>query len=214
MITPLLQFASKKTLARKESKIYDAFQRLILPHMKFGYARVSTTEQNLDLQLDALKKAGCEEIITDQISGSLSERPGLTNLLNQLRKGDMVVVWKLDRLGRSLKHLITFISNLKEKGIGFQSLQESIDTESSTGQLIFHIFGALAEFERNLIRERTRAGLEAARSRGRLGGRPLKLPKEKIELAKELYKGRKHSLKQICSLLEISKPTLYSYIRG
>ena len=182
--------------------------------MKIGYARIYTTDQNLDLQLDALNNAGCEKIITDEISGSLSERVGLKELLNILRKGDEVIVWRLDRLGRSLKHLIELINQFHNLGVTFTSLQESINTNNSTGKLIFHIFGALSEFERNLILERTKAGLESARARGRQGGRPKKLTKDKRQLAKELYEGKKHSLVQICDMLGISKPTLYKYIRG
>ncbi|CAM4420227.1 MAG: DNA-invertase hin [Legionellaceae bacterium] len=140
--------------------------------MKIGYARVSTLEKNLDLQLDALKKADCEKIIADEVSGSVSDRPGLRKLNEVLREGDTLVVWRLDRLGRSLKHLLEWVNELNTSGIGFESLQETINTTTSTGQLIFHIFGALAEFEGNLIRERTNAGLEAARSRGRQGSRP------------------------------------------
>ena len=127
--------------------------------MRIGYARVSTHEQNLSLQKDALKKSGCNKIFSDKISGAKSERPGLQKALNYMRKGDILVVWRLDRLGRSLKHLLEIITLLEERGIGFSSLQESIDTTTSGGRLIFHIFGALAEFERNLIRERTKAGL-------------------------------------------------------
>ncbi len=182
--------------------------------MKIGYARVSTLEQNLDLQIDALQRAGCEKIITDEISGSVAERPGLTELRHSLRKGDTIVVWRLDRLGRSLKHLMDWINELQDKKIEFQSLQESIDTSTSTGKLVFHIFASLAEFERNLIGERTKAGLEAARSRGRQGGRPKKLNKDKRQLAIDLYKGRKHPIKQICQTVGISKPTLYSYVYG
>ena len=181
--------------------------------MKIGYARISTLEQNLDLQIDALKKAGCEKIITDEISGSVADRPGLEKLKAVLRKDDTLVVWRLDRLGRTLKHLIEWINELDEQNIGFKSLQESIDTTSSSGKLVFHIFGALSEFERNLIRERTRAGIEAARSRGRQGGRPRKLNKDKRQLAIDLYKGKKHSLRQICEMTGISKPTLYKYVR-
>lgn len=181
--------------------------------LKIGYARISTLEQNLDLQIDALKKAGCEKIITDEISGSVADRPGLEKLKEILRKDDTLVVWRLDRLGRTLKHLIEWVNELDEQKIGFKSLQESIDTTSSSGKLIFHIFGALSEFERNLIRERTRAGIEAARSRGRQGGRPKKLNKDKRQLAIDLYKGKKHSLRQICEMTGISKPTLYKYVR-
>lgn len=181
--------------------------------MKIGYARVSTLEQNLNLQIDALKNAGCEKIITDEKSGSVSDRPGLNELHKILRKGDQVIVWRLDRLGRSLKHLLAWVNDLKEQDIEFKSLQESIDTSTSTGKLIFHIFASLAEFERNLIIERTKAGLEAARARGRQGGRPLKLNRDKRQLAVDLYNGKKHSIKQICQTVGISKPTLYSYVR-
>src|SRR6266704_1041561 len=142
--------------------------------MLIGYARVSTNEQNLDLQRDALRKAGvtAKHIFTDKITGTKEERPGLTEALSHLREGDTLVVWRLDRLGRSLKHLIETVTALKQQGIAFKSITENIDTATATGQLVFHIFGALAEFERNLIRERTIAGLESARARGRLGGRP------------------------------------------
>jgi len=180
--------------------------------MNIGYARVSTLEQNLDLQIDALRQAGCEKIITDEISGSVAERPGLVKLNEILRKGDTLIVWRLDRLGRTLKHLIEWVNELDEKGISFKSLQETIDTTNASGKLIFHIFGALSEFERNLIRERTRAGLEAAGSRGRQGGRPKKLNKDKRQLAVDLYEGKKHSIKQICQMISISKPTLYKYV--
>src|SRR5215211_7817032 len=140
--------------------------------MLIGYARVSTHDQTLHMQRDALEKAGCEQIFTDQVSGTKTERKGLTEALSHLRSGDILVVWRLDRLGRSLRHLIETVTELQERGIGFKSLQESIDTTTSGGKLVFHIFGALAEFEREIIRERTQAGLQAARSRGRSGGRP------------------------------------------
>jgi DNA invertase Pin-like site-specific DNA recombinase len=140
--------------------------------MLIGYARVSTHEQTLNLQQDALTKAGCSKIFTDAASGAKTERIGLEEALNYVRKGDTLVVWRLDRLGRSLPHLITTMTSLEERGIGFKSLTENIDTTTSGEKLIFHIFGALAEFERNLIRERTQAGLSAARARGRIGGRP------------------------------------------
>lgn len=181
--------------------------------MKIGYARVSTLEQNLNLQIDALQQAGCKKIITDEISGSVAERPGLTELKHSLRKGDTVVVWRLDRLGRTLRHLLEWVNELQTQEIEFQSLQESIDTKTSTGKLVFHIFASLAEFERNLTVERTRAGLEAARVRGRQGGRPKKLNKSKRQLAIDLYQTRKHSIQQICQTVGISKPTLYSYVR-
>lgn len=181
--------------------------------MLIGYARVSTDDQNLNLQKDALSRAGCERIHEDKLSGSTFERPGLTAALDFARSGDVLVVWRLDRLGRSLRHLIETVAYLDSKGIGLKSLQESIDTSTSTGRLFFHIFGALAEFERNLIRERTNAGLAAARARGRHGGRPKALAPNKIALAVNLYKDRQHTVDEICEMMEISKPTLYKYLR-
>ena len=177
-----------------------------------GYARVSTSEQNLDLQKDALKRAGCEKIIEDVASGKTEGRSGLDHARALLREGDVLVVWRLDRLGRSLKHLIELMSELETQSIGFQSLQESIDTTTPGGKLVFHIFGALAEFERNLISDRTKAGLEAARARGRRGGRPKKLDAQQRELAIDLYSQKKHGIDEICRSLGISKPTLYAYI--
>jgi DNA invertase Pin-like site-specific DNA recombinase len=182
--------------------------------MRIGYARVSTQEQNLDLQKDALKRARCEKIIEDVASGKAENRPGLDRVRELLREGDVLVVWRLDRLGRSLKHLIELMAELEKQKMGFQSLQESIDTTSPGGKLIFHMFGALAEFERNLIRERTRAGLEAARARGRKGGRPKKLSDEQRALATDLYNQKKHGVDEICKALGISKPTLYAYVKG
>lgn len=181
--------------------------------MRIGYARVSTHEQNLDLQKDALKKAGCEKTITDTVSGKKTQRSGLDKVLELLRKGDRLVVWRLDRLGRSLKHLIELMTELEQRGVGFQSLQEAIDTTSPGGKLVFHIFGALAEFERNLIRDRTKAGLEAARARGRKGGRPKRLNPKQRTLAVDLYHQRKHTIEEICRTVGISKPTLYAYLR-
>ncbi|PWY55654.1 transposon DNA-invertase [Legionella qingyii] len=180
--------------------------------MRVGYARVSTHEQNLDLQLDELKRAGCEQIFTDKISGSISERPGLEKVENFLREGDVLVVWRLDRLGRSLKHLISYVSKLEEKGIGFHSVTEAINTETPSGKFMFHVFGALSEFERNLIKERTLAGLEAARARGRQGGRPEKLSGEQKELVRTLYANKKHSIQSICKMVGVGKTTLYKYI--
>ena len=180
--------------------------------MLIGYARVSTHDQNLDLQKDALEKAGCKKIYVEQMSGSSRIRPELEKTLEMLRNGDTLVVWRLDRLGRSLKHLIELISKLEQREIGFKSLMESMDTTTSGGKLIFHIFGALAEFEHNLIQERTSAGLAAARARGRNGGRPLKLNEKKRELAIKLYNERERSIKEICQIMGVSKPTLYSYI--
>ena len=154
--------------------------------MIIGYARVSTEDQNLDLQLDALKEAGCKKIFQDKISGVKEDRDGLLQVLDIVRPGDTLVVWKLDRLGRSLQHLISVVDDLKEKDIFFRSLKENLDTSSSTGKLIFHIFGALAEFERDIIRERTMAGLAAARARGRVGGRPKIMDEGKVKLARTL----------------------------
>ena len=181
--------------------------------MLIGYARISTQDQTLDLQWDALKQAGCGRIYTDTASGATIERKGLDQALVQFRAGDTLVVWRLDRLGRSLPHLIETITQLEQEGIGFRSLTENIDTTTSGGKLIFHIFGALAEFERNLIRERTMAGLAAARARGRLGGRPKLSPdNKKAELAKSLYKDRDRSVIDICQALHISRATFYRYI--
>src|SRR5215208_6375418 len=181
--------------------------------MLIGYARVSTQDQTLDLQRDALKKAGCGKSFTDTASGARAERKGLEQALSQLRAGDTLVVWRLDRLGRSLPHLIETIQGVENQGIGFKSLTENIDTTTSGGKLIFHIFGALAEFERNLIRERTMAGLEAARARGRKGGKPkLSEDNRKVAAAKSLYKDRSKSISDICHALNISRGTLYRYL--
>ena len=180
--------------------------------MQIGYARISTGDQNLDLQRDALQKAGCERIVEDTASGGKQDRDGLKRLQEQLRPGDTVVVWRLDRLGRSLRHLLELMSEFEANGIAFRSLTESIDTNTPGGKLIFHVFGALAEFERNLIRERTKAGLEAARARGRKGGRKKKLDDRKRMLAVELYLQKRHTIDEICSTVGISKPTLYAYV--
>lgn len=180
--------------------------------MLIGYARVSTDDQNLNLQRDALVRAGCEKIYTDQQSGASTDRLGLTGVLEMARSGDTLVVWRLDRLGRSLKHLIHLVEKLEHQGIGLRSLQENIDTTTNGGRLVFHLFGALAEFERNLIRERTQAGLSAARARGRQGGRPKLLDPKKRELALRLYQERQHSIVEICQIMGISKSTLYNYL--
>jgi DNA invertase Pin-like site-specific DNA recombinase len=177
--------------------------------MLVGYARVSTHDQSLDLQRDALAQAGCEKVFTDVLSGTKAERPGLGEAIGYLRKGDVLVVWRLDRLGRSLKDLINQVNALVSQGIGFRSLQENIDTTTSGGKLIFHVFGALAEFERDVIRERTQAGLKAARARGRKGGRPYLLEGKKLQLAFSMYSDSNHSPKDICASLGISPSTLY-----
>ena len=174
---------------------------------------MSTHDQNLDLQIDALKQAGCEEVIVDKVGGTVADRPGLGKVRTIARKGDTLVIWRLDRLGRSLRDLIDWITYLEEKGVGLQSLQEALNTSTSTGKLVFHLFGALAEFERNLIRERTQAGLVAARARGKMGGRRKSLGKEDRRIAVEMYNEKKVSVKKICEMMGISKPTLYSYVR-
>ena len=181
--------------------------------MLIGYARVSTHEQSLDLQKDALETAGCEEIYEDKVSGVVADRPGLDTVKQILRKGDTLVVWRLDRLGRSLKDLMEWMNFLDSKNVGLKSIQESIDTTTTTGKLVFHIFGALAEFERNLIRERTKAGLAAARARGRLGGRPKSLDENKRKVVVDLYNKKELMVKEICEMMNISKPTLYTYVR-
>jgi DNA invertase Pin-like site-specific DNA recombinase len=182
--------------------------------MDIGYARVSTGEQTLALQLDALTNAGCGTIYEETASGAKAERPVLGEVLSYLRSGDTLVVWRLDRLGRSLKHLIEVVAQLSERGIGFKSLTEQIDTTTPGGKLIFHVFGALAEFERDLIRERTQAGLAAARARGRLGGRPKKLADAKqLELARTLYEGGQTDVATICRTLGISRATLYRALK-
>ena len=181
--------------------------------MLIGYARVSTSDQTLDLQKDALEKLGCSRIFTDTVSGAKAERTGLDEALNYVRAGDTLVVWRLDRLGRSLPHLIETITGLNNRGIGFKSITEAIDTTTSGGKLIFHIFGALAEFERDIIRERTQAGLNAARARGRKGGRPKSLTGRKIAIAQELYNNKTNTIEEICRTLNISRATLYRYIK-
>src|SRR5262245_28721343 len=185
--------------------------------MLIGYARVSTHEQNLDLQRNALRKAGvsAKNLYTDTITGTKEERPGLAEALSHLREGDTLVVWRLDRLGRSLKHLIETVTALHAQGIAFQSITENIDTSNATGKLVFHIFGALAEFERNLITERTLAGVAAARARGRTGGRPKFNPSaSKVAMAKKLYADKTNTIADICKTLHISRATLYRYINA
>ena len=181
--------------------------------MNVGYARVSTGDQNLDLQKDALRIAGCEDnkIFTDKLSGTKDDRPGLGEALTYLRPGDTLVVWRLDRLGRSLSHLITLTTELEARGVGFKSLQEGIDTTTSGGKLVFHIFGALAEFERSLIRERTHAGLKAARARGRNGGRPKLLDARKLAVAETLLKDPKLTVAEVAEQVGVARSTLYTY---
>lgn len=184
--------------------------------MIFGYARVSTKEQNLDLQIDALKNAGCEKIYTEKISGSKKDRQELNKLLDNIRAGDIIIIYKLDRLGRSLRHLLELIQVIQEKKVELKSIHDAIDTSSPTGKLIFSIFASLSEFERDLIRERTLSGLASARARGRVGGKPKGLSKEadaKANTAVTLYQSNNHSIKEIMQQLNISKQTLYNYLR-
>src|SRR5512144_3013722 len=180
--------------------------------MLIGYARVSTSDPPIDLQKDALEKAGCSRIFTDTASGAKAERTGLDEALNYVRAGDTLVVWRLDRLGRSLKHLIETITSLDNRKIGFKSITEAIDTTTSGGNLMFHTSGALAEFERDIIRERTQAGLTAARARGRKGGRPKALTPKTAKQAQTLYNARNHTIDEICRTLNISRATLYRYV--
>lgn len=177
--------------------------------MRFGYIRVSTADQNESLQLDALEAVGCDRLFTDHASGKLDHRPGLDALLDRLRPGDTVVVWRLDRLGRSLRHLIELVGELEDRQVALVSLNESLDTSTPGGKLIFHLFGALAEFERDLIRERTMAGLAAARARGRHGGRPRALTPEKVETARALHSSGEHDVSAIARILCVSRATVY-----
>ena len=180
--------------------------------MLIGYARVSTDEQNLNLQRDALQKAGCEQIFTDTVSGTKAKRLGLEQALSHLRAGDTLVVWRLDRLGRSLRHLIDTVTDLEERNIGFKSLTENIDTTTSGGKLVFHIFAALAEFEREIIRERTKAGLTAARARGKASGRPKALTDKQIQMLRNLAADPHNSIDDICKTLGIGRATYYRYV--
>src|SRR5271170_4514134 len=180
--------------------------------MLLGYARVSTVDQNLALQRDALAEAGCGKIFTEQLSGAVTDRPALREALEFARSGDTLIVWKLDRLARSMKQLIETVEALRLKGIGFRSLTEALDTTTAQGRLVFHMFGALAEFERSLIRERTQAGLAAARRAGRTGGRPPKLTDDDIEAAKAMLANPDIGVTQIAHRLGVSPATLYRYI--
>ncbi|NNM59284.1 MAG: recombinase family protein [Legionellales bacterium] len=182
--------------------------------MLIGYARVSTADQSLALQEDALKQVGCKKIYSEVASGVKDDRVQLGEALKHCRAGDTFVVWKLDRLGRSLHHLIETVNSLNEKGIDFKSIQENIDTSTSGGTFAFHIFSAMAQFERDLIRERTQAGLLAARRRGRVGGRPRVLNDKQIELAKKLHADESNSIKDICEALTVKRATLYKYLKS
>jgi len=181
-----------------------------------GYARVSTGDQDLGLQVDALQKAGCLDdlIFTDKVSGVRTARPGLDACLEQLKSGDTLVVWRLDRLGRSMPHLVTLVTKLLDKNIGFRSLQDgAIDTTTASGELMFNIFSSLAQFERRLIQERTKAGLAAARSRGKQGGRkPILSNDPRVKTAKKMHKDHSLGIDEICQTLKISRATFYRYL--
>lgn len=174
-----------------------------------GYARVSTEEQNLDLQRDALKKAGAEQIFEDKASGSKLDRPGLAHALSHLRKGDVLIVWKLDRLGRTMRGLVELVEGLAERGIDFRVLTDGIDTTTSAGRFLFHVLAAMAQMERDLIRERTKAGLASARARGRNGGRPTKLTEKQKAHARKLLADRGNTIKDVASMLGVSRNTIY-----
>ena len=184
--------------------------------MKLGYARVSTKDQNFELQEDALLKSGCEKIYKEVVSGAKQDRPTLTSLIDNCREGDTIIIWKLDRLGRSLKHLVELVNILIKKKVGLISLNDPIDTTTPQGRLVFNMFSSLAEFERELIRERTQAGLSSARARGRVGGRPKGIPYKAQATAcaaETLYLERKLGVQEIADRLNISKKTLYAYLR-
>jgi DNA invertase Pin-like site-specific DNA recombinase len=181
--------------------------------MLIGYARISTTDQTLALQQDALKAGGCEKTFADTASGSRTDRPGLADALAFARPGDTIVVWRLDRLGRSLAHLIETVKELQERGVHFRSLQEQLDTGTSGGKLVFHVFGALAEFERDLVRERTMAGLAAARARGRRGGRRPLSP-QKVRQLRTLAADKGNQVPEICKAFGISRATFYRYVKN
>ena len=181
---------------------------------KIGYARVSTLQQDEALQRDALHAAGVDRIFVDKVSGKLESRPALDDLLEQARPGDTVVVWRLDRLGRSLKHLIETVGALEARGVAFVSLTEAIDTSTPGGRLIFHVFGALAEFERDLIRERTLAGLAAARARGRVGGRPTVWTPAKLSTAKAMHASGDYDVSSIAKVLGVSRASVYRALQS
>lgn len=181
--------------------------------LKVGYARVSTEDQNKAMQLDALRAAGCERIFEDTASGAKESRPGLDEALDFARKGDELVVWRLDRVGRSLPHLVTLMGQLRDRGIGFRSVTENIETETPGGRLVMHMFAALAEFERDLIRERTRGGLKAARARGRTGGRKPLAP-AKLKALKAMWAEKTMTADEIAAQLEIGRRTVFKYVKG
>lgn len=180
--------------------------------MKIGYARVSTDDQTLDLQLDALKRVGCRTIYQEHGSGKIAARPQLEACLKALREGDTLLVWRLDRLGRNLADLIRIVTELENRKVGFASVTEKIDTSSSSGRLVFHVFASLAEFERNLIRERTLAGLTAARARGRRGGRPASLSEKEIKTVRALLKTGELTVLEIADRFSVARSTIYNHL--
>ena len=182
--------------------------------VRLGYARVSTDEQNLDLQRDALAHAGCRQVYEDKASGKGADRPELDHVLADLRPGDTLVVWRLDRLGRNLPDLVRIVSELQGKGVGFESLTERIDTVTATGELVFHLFASLAQFERNLIRERTRAGLASARARGRKGGRPPKLGPKELREIRALLRDPEVTISSVAKRYGVSRVTLYAHLNA
>jgi DNA invertase Pin-like site-specific DNA recombinase len=177
-----------------------------------GYARVSTTDQHPHLQVDGLERAGCYRVFVETASGAAADRPVLGQVLDQLRPGDALVVWKLDRLGRSLRDLVDTVTRLAGRGVGFCSLQEAIDTTTPGGKLVFHVFAALAEFERDLVRERTSAGLAAARARGRRGGRPSVMTPHKLRVAREMYASGQYTVAAIAKTLGVSRASIYRHL--
>ena len=180
--------------------------------MLIGYMRVSTGEQSLDLQRDALDRIGCERVYDDVCSGRTTDRPGLNQALHVARDGDALVVWKLDRIGRSLPHVVGLVGDLQKRGVGLKVLTGDVDTTTATGRLVFGIFATLAEFERDLIQERTMAGLAAARARGRAGGRPRVMTKQKLKAAMALMADRDNAARDVAKQLGISVSTLYAYV--
>jgi DNA invertase Pin-like site-specific DNA recombinase len=182
--------------------------------MKIGYARVSTEDQTLDLQLDALKQAGCERIYEEHASGKNTDRVELTQCLKTLRKGDTLVVWRLDRLGRSLGDLIRIVNDLETVGVEFESIHEKIDTSTPTGKFTFHLFGALSEFERGIIRDRTKSGLQSARARGRIGGRPQALTDKEKDMVRQLMSDKSNSPSAIAKQFKVSTSTVHRVAKG
>ena len=211
---PVLRRKSRKSAATKPKRNpwTRADGEIHRAGLKLGYACVSTLDQNLALQQDALKEAGCEKIYIEQMSGAIRERPALAEALEYARSGDTLIVWKLDRLARSMKQLIETIESLRLRGIGFRSLTEAIDTTTPQGVLVFHMFSALAEFERALIRERTRAGLKAAKRMGRIGGRPAKLTEDDLDVARTLLANPDITVAAVADRIGVSPATLYRYI--